>query len=332
MASSANPDPWPDLSELGGADACAALLKVNAQMFAAAPVRDRDSIETFEALALGLLPKASGPMLNDIAHVLASCPDTPPSVLAYLRRHAADPHERSGRATTIPQRNASGLATAEGRAHLASQPHLDAVTIDRILVLHEASSEDRIAANPAFSPKAAGFHRLVRRALDRPALAHVLLQRDDLTALQEACLYLAADKERRRLIRERLARMTAPVPSATLDLPKHDRDALLASAAEGDIARFESLLTEAFGFPVSTEWRVLQIGRHLLLPLALKALGFPRKDAMRILLALHPALSYPLSALREKLREMRDVPGEVAMLLVEAILGAKSLSADDRAS
>ena len=42
---------WSDLSDLNGADACAALLKVNAEMFVAAPARDRESIETFEALA-----------------------------------------------------------------------------------------------------------------------------------------------------------------------------------------------------------------------------------------------------------------------------------------
>jgi len=331
MAPSANPDPWPDLSALSSADACAALLKVNAQMFAAAPARDRDSIETFEALALGLLPKASGPMLNEIAHLLASCPDTPPSVLDYLRRHASDPHAPPQRPAAAPRRTVPELATAAGRAHLASRPHLEAATIERILGLHEETSEDSLAANQAFSPTAAGFHHLVRRALDRPALARILLRREDLTALQEASLYLTADSARRIRIRERIARAALPMPSA-VNLPQQDRVALLAAASDGDVARVERLLTQSFGFPASTEWRIMQLGRHLLLPLALKALGFSRKDAARILLALHPALSYPLSALREKLREMREVPGTIALLLVEAILGAKALSADGRAN
>ncbi|PVE25524.1 hypothetical protein DC522_04140 [Microvirga sp. KLBC 81] len=332
MASSANPGLWSDLSDLSGADACAALLKVNADMFVAAPARDRESIETFEALALGFLPKADRTTLREIARILAPCPDTPPSVLDYLLQHVPEARGVILRHQSPPASlpDAMYLATPAGRVHLASQPHLDIATIERILVLREETSEDILATNPAFPSSATAFHQLVRRAIKRPALARILLQRTDLTAAHEACLYLAADGQRRRLIRERVAQTLAPATSPSFRLAEHDVAAFLGAAKDGDIARFERMLSEAFGFPVPAEWRILQIGRHLLLALALKALGFSEKVATRIFLTLHPALSYPLSTIRDLVREKRETSSAVALALVETILGMRALPGDSR--
>ena len=330
MASSANPGLWSDLSDLSGTDACAALLKVNAEMFAAAPARDRESIETFEALALGFLPKADRATLLDIARILARCPDTPPSVLDYLQRHAPDargiipPYQ----ARSMPE--ARYLATSAGRVHLASRYRLDVATIERILALREEASEDILAAKPAFTSSTPAFHQLVRRAIERPTLARILLKRPDLTVAHSACLYLAADRKQRGLIRKRITESVVQTTTSPFRLGEHDAAALSEAAADGDIARFERLLTHAFGLPGSTEWRILQIGRHLLLALALKALGVPKKEAIRIVLTLHPALSYPLSAIRELVCEMRDVHGAIALSLVETILGAKALGGEGR--
>ncbi|MEZ0171757.1 hypothetical protein [Microvirga sp. TS319] len=334
MASSANPGLWPALSDLSGADACAALLKVNAEMFAAAPARDRESIETFEALALGFLPKADHATLLEIAQILARCQDTPPSVLDYLRRHLPESRE------TVPLQGASSpacrldrrlFATAAGRAQLASRDRLDEADIERLLVLREESCEDTLAANPAFPPSMPTFHELVRRAVERPALARILLRRGDLSATQESCLYLAADRERQRHIRETIATLLAPVRAPSCRLAEHDVAALRKAANEGDVPGFERWLTRAFGFPDPVDWRLLQTGRHPLLAVALKALGMPERDAIRILLTLHPALSYPLSEIRRLVRTMREVPGPVALVLVEAILGAKALREASRA-
>jgi len=327
MAFSANPGLLTDLSDLSGTDACAALLKLNAEMFAAAPVRDRESIETFEALALGFLPKADRATLREIARIVTGCPDTPPSVLDYLRRHAPDMRDAMPQRKTwsVSLSDGPSLATAKGRAHLASGDRLEGTTAARILALREEASEDLLAANPAFSSSHPEFHQLVRRATERPALARILLQRADLSTAQESCLYLAADRERRRLIRQRIMGTLVQASASPLHLREYDAVALSAAAADGDIARFERLLTQAFGFPGTTEWRILQIGRHLLLALALKALGMPQKDAIRIFLTLHPALSYPLSAIRELARETRDAPGPVALGLIEAILCVKAL-------
>lgn len=328
MTSSANPDLWSDLSDLSSGDTCAALLKVNAEMFVAAPARDRDRIETFEALALGFLPKADPATLLDIARILAPCPDTPASVRTYLAQRIPEAGETALRDSQPAAPDARHLATPDARVRLAARSRLDGATIERILVLREPASEDALAANPAVPSSSPAFHQLVRRAVERPALARLLLRRGDLTAAQEACLYLAAEGERRRAIRARIAQTLARAIPLSPHPAQGIAPALLAAAADGDVARFERLLTEAFGLPAATEWRLLQIGRHPLLALALKGLGLPSRDAIRIFLTLHPALSHPLSAIRALVRETRDVPGAVALVLVETILGVKALAGD----
>jgi hypothetical protein len=334
MASLAWPDLWPDLSGLGsteknGSYARAALLKVNAEMFVAAPARDRETIETFETLALGFLPMVDDASLIDIANILAPCEDTPASVLDYLARHS--PRTRDillGHATQLPSPfNAKLLGTPEGRLQLASRPAVDARTVERLLVLRESEVEDALATNPEFAPTELAFEEIVRRAQDRPSLAGKLLERTDLTIADEAALYLAAPPERRERIRDRLAASVA-FQRATLSfkLTEQDIGSLLAAAMHGDERQLEALLTAAFGFPATADWRVLQIGRHPLLALALKALGLAEKEATRIFLNLHPALSHSLATIKGLVRVVRDIPSPVALALVEAILGVQALS------
>ncbi len=339
MASSLNPDLWSDLSGFGSSESAtsearAALLRVNAEMFVAAPVRDRESIETFETLVLGFLPRADSATLLDLARILAPCPDTPVSISDYLARHAPEAQAiLQNRVSRFPSAVPSKqLATPAGRLQLASRPDLDPATLRRLLVMHESAVEDALAANPALAPEIAPFAELLERSRNRPALARILLERTDLSVTDEAALYLAADDARRRAIRERIAGLLAH-RRVRLSCALSDRDVLDLTAAglKGDVERLEALFTAAFGFPAATEWRLLEIGRHRLLPLALKALGMTRKDATRIVLSLHPALSYPLSALKELVREMRDVPAPVALFLVEAILSVRALSGEHQA-
>ncbi len=336
MASSANPDLWSDLSGLGSSDANspdanAALLKVNASMFVAAPARDRESIETFEALMLGFLPKADHDTLVDLARLLAPCEDTPASILDYLVQHSIKACEivQRGSARMGPPPVSRLLATPDGRLQLARQPELDPVTVERLLVLHEGTVEDALAANPSLTPTTAGFDVLLQRARCRPALAQVLLERADLAPADAASLYLLADCERRHRIRDGVASLIAHRRAIiSFNLTPQDTASILDAAAQGDVSRLEGLLTALFGFPASTEWRSLEIGRHRLLALAFKALGVERKDAIQVFITLHPALAYPLCAIKELVREMRDVPGPVALALVEAVLGVRVLSGE----
>jgi hypothetical protein len=338
MASSANPDLWSDLSGFGSSDgnsdARAALLKVNAEMFVAAPARDRESIETFETLVLGFLPKTDPATLRDLARILAPCPDAPASVLDYLARHSPDAREILHRhaARLPPALGSRQLATLDGRLYLAAQPDLDPSTIRKLLALREAAVEDALAANPAFAPDSASFTDLLRRARRRPVLASILLERADLPTAGQASLYLAADGDRRNAIRERVATSLAHRRVILSFTPtEQDLGDLLAAGLKGDDGRLEALLTTLFGFPATTQWRILEIGRHRLLALALTVLGVSRREAIRIFLNLHPALSYPLSAIRTLVQEMRDVPGPVALALIEAILDVRALSGEELA-
>ena len=336
MASSANPDLWSDLSGFGSSDgsnsdARAALLKVNAEMFVAAAARDRESIETFEALVLGFLPKTDPATLLDLALILAPCPDTPTSVLDYLAQHSPEAREilHHHAARLPPAFGSRQLATPEGRLSLASRTDLDPTTIQKLLALRESAVEDALASNPAFAPDTAPFTDLVRRARHRPTLAAILLERADLPTAGQASLYLAADAERRKAIRERVAVSLAHRRvTLSFTLTEQDLAELLAAGFKGDDRRLEGLLTSLFGFPASTEWRVLEIGRHRLLALALKVLGVTHKDAIRLFLTLHPALSYPLSVTKALVREMRDVSSPVALALIESVLDVRTFSGE----
>lgn len=333
MASSAHPDLWSDLSAFGSSDgsseARAALLKVNAEMFVAAAARDRESIETFETLVLGFLPKIDATTRRDLARILAPCPDTPASILEHLARHSPDAVHVAPHHAVPPSLGERQLATPEGRLALAGQPDLDPMMIHRLLVLRESAVEDGLAANPTLLPDTAPFAELLRRSRALPALAAILLERADLPTAAQASLYLSASSERREAIRERIAASLAHRRvSLSFTLAEQDVADLSAAALKGDDHRLETNLTALFGFPASTEWRLLELGRHRLLALALSVLGVPRSDAIRIFLNLHPALSYPLSAIRTLLREMRDVPAPVALTLVECILDVRTLSGE----
>ncbi|MEE1654846.1 hypothetical protein VB618_01455 [Microvirga sp. CF3062] len=340
MASSSNPDLWSGLSGFGSSESAtpdmrAALLKVNAEMFVAAPARDRESIETFEALMLGSLPRADSATLLSLARTLAPCADAPASVLDYLVQHSPE----AGAAVLMHATHLPGtvsrrqLATPAGRLRLAARADLDSAAIRRLLLLGEEAVAEALAANPAVAPDTASFKLLVQRARCQPVLARILLDRDDLPTGHEAPLYLAADATRRAAIRDHVIAMLAK-RRITLSCVVSEEDVaeILAVSRRGDVERLEALLSTILGFPSSTEWRVLEIGRHRLLALALKALGMSRRDATRIFLSLHPALSYPLSAIKELVREVRDVRGPVALGLVEAILGVKALSAESAKS
>ncbi|MBM1170937.1 DUF2336 domain-containing protein [Microvirga arabica] len=339
MASSTNPDLWSGLSGFGFSESAtpdmrAALLKVNAEMFVAAPARDRESIETFETLMLGSLPRADAATLLALARILAPCADAPASVLDYLVQHSPDARAVVLQHAAHPPEtgNRRQIATPAGRLRLAARLDLDPATIRKLLLLGEEPVAEALAANPAVAPDTGSFKLLVQRARCRPTLARILLGRDDLSSSDAATLYLAADATRRAAIRDDIAALLARRRIAlSCILTADDIAELLAVSRRGDVERLEALLSTFLCIPSWTKWRVLEVGRHRLLALALKALGMSRRDATQIFLSLHPALAYPLSAVRELVREVRDVPGPIALALVESVLGVRALSREHQA-
>lgn len=334
MASPAKPDRWPDLSsiddtEANSRDARAALLRVNAEMFVAAPARDREIIETFETLALGFLPAADRATLVEIARILAPCEDTPASILDHLSQHSPEARDivLKSAARLAVSCNDTCLGTHEGRLQLACRSDLERITVERLIALHEDEVDAVLAGNPALAPAEPFFGILVRRAQERPSLAAILLARTDLPLADEASLYLAATREHRARIRSKIeAALPHQRTRLSFMLTEHDVTELFVAARQGDVCQFEEMLTAAFGFPQATEWCVLQKGRYELLALALRALGLCDKEATRIFLTLHPVLCRPLSTVKELVRVVREAPGPVALALVEAILGVHALS------
>lgn len=337
MEQPASQDFWPDLTDLAGPagngpDSRATLLRVSAEMFVAAPSRDREAVETFESLALGFLPTIDAASLVEIARVLAPCPEIPDAVRTWLLRHSDKTRDvmidtaRHATADHSPKR----FGSWESRLALAASPGLDAAILRKLLVLEEDAVDDNLAANRHFAACDEGFAELLDRARHRTALAHILLAREDLALHEEAALYLAGSPQRRADMRHRIAESIAHRRALlSFSLSREDVDALQRAAKHGDAASIEAFFNTAFGFADTTAWRLLRIDRHDLLALALKALGMKTRDAIRIFIALHPALSHPLSRLKALIRTMHECESAVALAIIEAVLDVRALSARD---
>jgi hypothetical protein len=319
---------WPDLSELaqggpGSEEGRAALFRLQVDLFVGAAARDAETIRSFQAIALGFLPRLDAATAAQAARRLAPCPDTPAAVLDALI--AGDAETRTIVAALAPSLSAKAidtlLASPAGRLDLAVRADLAAATEARLLALYDPALDRTLAGNPSVAPGSEAFAVLLRRARDDAGTAAALLERFDLTLADEAALYLAADEGRRAGIRVRMAasalyRRAGFGPRADAALVRD----LLRIAREGDIGAFEDRLGTGLGLPEGTSWRVLAEGRDDLLPLGLVALGVDEEDALRIALALHPAISHSVARMEAIGHLVRAVPRPIAQALVEAIL------------
>jgi Uncharacterised protein conserved in bacteria (DUF2336) len=325
-AKSAWPDLWDiALSERAPADARATLLTMQAEMFASAPARDRETVASFEAIALGFLPLVDPPTRQSVARLVAPCSDTPDAVLAYLTRASAETRTIVvALAPILPQTAIEILlGTTEGRVLLAVRTDLGAATAERLALVRQGAVEQALAYNRGLRSTDPVVTDLVARARHDPALGRALLQRGDLAASDEASLFLVAGPEERARIRQRVAgsalfqRSQLPLRPAPGEI-----DELLELAAGGDMAAFETALTRRLGLPAEIEWDLIADRRHDLLALGLVACGLTEEDATRIFLTLHPALSHSVPKVFRLVRLFREVARPVAVALVEAILGA----------
>jgi hypothetical protein len=314
------------------ADARVRMFDLHVELFVNAPSRDRESIRAFEALALGFMPRLDTATLARTARLLAPCGDTPATVLAYLFQRSGETRAIVlDRAPVLPPLVAD-LLIGSGRAgELAARAGLDARMQDRLLAMEDPAVEDRLAANPHGGLAESALQRLVARAVHRPALARILLDRADLPRADEAALYLAADPARRLLIRERIEASAAFERRSLARLPGPDGDALVAHATEGDLPSFEAGLSRAFGFAGEVAWHLLPPERQDLLALALAALGLEEEAAMRIFLTLHPVIAHPVRTVFALAETFRTVPQATALVLVEAILGQGAARQERRA-
>jgi hypothetical protein len=320
---------WPD--EFGliparreeRADARAALFRLHAELFVNAPSRDRETIRSFEALALGFMPRLDLENLTALARQLAPCEDTPAPVLAYLvQRSAATRTLVLTLAPTIPAAVAD-LFIGEnpaGAAALARHPRLDRAAQQRLAVMEEAGVDAALAGNAAIALSEPVLRQLLARSALHPEIGRALLGRPDLTVWDEASLYCAADPVQRARIVERIE-SSAHVqrPRLPARLSAAEADALLQCAQAGDVLAFEADLNEALGLDPETPWHLLQPERQELLALAFAVLGIEEDTAIRIFLTLHPTLSHSVRSVFALTDAFRAVAPAPALAILEAV-------------
>ncbi|MGF3021513.1 DUF2336 domain-containing protein [Methylobacterium aquaticum] len=299
------------------------LLRVQTDLFRAAPVRDVATIRAFESLACGLIPTVDSATAEIVAQKLAPLADTPQSVLTLLAAHGGGARDA---VIALSPVLSTALLDAAGNG-----PELDAVIalrsdLGRALVddltLRDEPEVDLALARNATAPLAGpALERLVERARRRPDLAALLVARDDLPAVDLAPLYLQAGPERRAAIRDGVAARAALRPQGRASL-RATGAALTAFAARGEPERFEVALGEALGMP-GVSFRATEPERRDLLALALRAADLAEEEAVFIFLRLDPSIARSVEAVFALTNLFRGMDAATARDLVASILGGE---------
>lgn len=139
------------------------LLRVQADLFAGAPVRDAPTIAAFEALALAILPRSDADTASYVARRVSHLRETPQSVLSLLPTRDAD--EAQGRAlqALVDEARADGALAAT----LLARDDVPAGEAARLYLHADADRRARIRSALAASGEAAPA-RLARPA--RPTI------------------------------------------------------------------------------------------------------------------------------------------------------------------
>jgi uncharacterized protein (DUF2336 family) len=312
------------LARVEGAELRGALIRAQAELFAAASALDQTTIRAFESVMTGLVPKASPDEAAAAAEILAPLPQTPPGVLvALIESCPGAARHIIAKAPALPR----GVAAAA----VAREPSLASAYAARASLPQDAPSllaliEDddiyrALAANPALALGGRTLLALIARAEHNPALAEALFERDDLSVEHRAALYRHADDVRRHEIRAQLAARpdldARPAPvgiSASIDR-------LVEIAGRGEGAAFARVLADAIGAPDGLPWDYETRGGRELTALALTALGSPPPDAIRIFLTLDLAVASSAEEVFHLAALVRSTPRDVALRIVEASLG-----------
>jgi len=304
------------------------LLRVQTDLFLAAPTRDPAMTAAFEALACGLLPALDDTAAARLARKLAPHPESPARVLELLV-------ERGGEARHAVVASAACLTPAvvdaviaeggDAAGALAQRADLAADAAVSLLALADDGIDFALAMNRGPELPAAVMDELIERARTRPALGHALLARADLTGPEEAALYVYADAARRIRIRERMAPLAA-LRRASAGAIRQDDLTELAFHAGRDKAAFEGRLAGLLELPSTPAWRFDHPSRHELLAFALTAAGVESDDAVRLFLIAEPAIARSVATVFELAELSRSLTQPLAASLIEAILGTAVLA------
>lgn len=304
-------------------DVAPVVLRVQADLFAAARRRDDAEAAAFAELAVALLPRVDADTAAHVARRVAALPETPLSVATSLAAcggeagrlvAALSPH--AGALVRDPALDSPLATLARARRADLSPPE-----IERLAALADPAIDRALADNPRAILQGRVRETLVARARTEERLADALLARSDLEPEDAAALYPHAEPARRAAILARLAATPRPSGAATV-LPRPPLDvaaALVGAAERSDRAAFGSQLALALGLDSVPDWRFDEPARHDLLAFALLAAGLSEEAAIRIFLTLDPRIARSVETVFGLVARLRATPRSVAARLVSCV-------------
>lgn len=324
MRSSASAD-FSDLAALArveGAELRGALIRAQAELFAAASALDETTIRAFESMMVGLVARATPEETAAAAEIVAPLPQTPAGVLSALIEAGGEaarivivkaPFLPPGAAAAAVLRD-PGLVTA-----YASRRSLPAEAPVLLGLLGDDAVDAALAANPGLPLAGRPLLDLIDRAGANAALARALLKRDDLSIDHRAALYVHADAAQRDAIRAELSERPDLDPRPSPVAISASLDRLIELAAKGDVEGFERALWAALGSQGPLSCNYASPGGREAVALALVAMGAAAPDAIRIFLTLDVAVASSTAEVFHLASIVRTTPRDVALRIMEAV-------------
>ncbi len=260
------------------------ILRVQTDLFLAAPVHDRAILQAFESLAAGLIPTVDAETARIVAEKLDGCPD-------------------------VPERVRAALALRGFPVALPREPET------------EAQADRALAENPGALIGTRALERLLARARTDLDLARILLARPEIPPADLAPLWLHAGTEQRRAIAEAVEATAAlrPCPPA----PRALATRLVEHSHSRDIGAFVAALGRGLGLPENYLGAAIDpTARYDLLTLALRAADLREGEAVFVFLTLNDSVARSVDRVFSLVTLFRETSRATARDLLCAILGA----------
>lgn len=311
-----------ELSRVEHLDLKPVILRVQTDLFVSGGVRDRAAVQSFEALAGGLIPTVDDDTAETVARKLAPHPETPESILIQLVA-------RGGLARDIVVAQVPRLGTALMTAALADGAEIGPAMAARADLGRAHLADLSARGDPAIDLALAGnphlalpndiVRSLVGRAKQSPDRARALLARADLAPADLAPLFLFADVAQRETIARAVAATAALRPCPA---PPREAGAILTGfSGRGDIAGFVSALGDLLALPKGFLAKAPDASlRYDLLTLALRAAGLEEEEAVYVFLTLNETVARSVDRVFDLVRLFRTTPRPAARDLLSSIL------------
>lgn len=303
-----------ELSRDPGLDLKPVILRVQTDLFLAAPIRDRAVLSSFASLATGLISTVDDETLLTVARKLASCPETPQAVLAALA-------SRGGEACLEVIESAHSLEPAVIAAALASGTDVGAAIAARAERDLRSSRTDE-AVDPTLPDTMldrSTFEELMRRARHDAEIAGALLARPDVAAADVAPLWLHAEPALRSKIHEAVA-ATASLRSHP-QAPRGLGETLTDLSRDGDVKGFTAALGGALGLPANFLTSAPNpASRYDLLTLALRAADLSEAEAVYVFLTLNATVARSADRVFSLVQLFRSLTRPASRDLLAAVL------------